>query len=227
MKNIINKKIIMIGTPIFLMLLFILVYLKGFTNDIDSIRFKKEYENLNKEYYTIKINKNNPIKYSNYNEIFNVIKKKTGIIFFGYPEDNNSRFAIEMLLNVIENNTFDTKIYYLDIHKDRDAYTIENDKLVYKKENNKELKGTKNYFKLLKLLDKNLSDYTISIGEKNYEVGEKRIYFPSFVFIKNGKVIEVITATIDLESDELYEIFENYLLNMYSSSCEVGNTQPC
>ena len=89
--NILNKEKLLIAlTPILLVLLFILSYIKNFTND--SIKFKKEYESFNDKYYSIKINEDNPIKYSNYNEIFKVIKKKTGIIFLGYPEDNNSRY---------------------------------------------------------------------------------------------------------------------------------------
>ena len=219
-----KEKLLMAATPILILLLFILLYLKGFT--MDNIKFKKEYENLNIEYYTIKINNNNPIKYSNYNEVFKVIKKKTGIIFLGYPEDNNSRFAIEMLLKVIENNKFKTKIYYLNINNDRDSYTIENNKLVYQKINNEKIKGTKNYFKLLKLLDNYLPEYIISLDDKDFKVGEKRIYFPSFIFVKNGKIIDVYSATTDLESSEIYNTFENYLLTMYSS-CKSRNGKLC
>ena len=222
-----KETIIMILSPVLFVLLFILIYLKGFTTNIDNIKFKREYEKLNKEYYTIKIDSDNPIKYSNYNELFDVIENKTGIIFLGYPEDNNSRFGIETLLRVIKDNEINTKIYYLDIHNDRDSYVIENDKLVYQKENNKELKGTKNYFKLLKLLDNNLPDYTINFNSKSYEVGEKRIYFPSFIFVKSGSVIAVYNITTELKSTELYDIFENYLLNIYSSSCTSGNVEPC
>lgn len=224
------EKLLMITMPILLVVAIVLGYFKVIRTQNDSIKFKNEYENLNsnKNYYKINIDKENPIKYSSYKEIFEVLKSKTGIIYLGYPEDNNSRFAIETLLKVIEENNVDTTVYYLDIHNDRDSYTIENNELVYDiDKNGNQIKGTENYFKLLKLLDKNLSEYILYLDDKEYDVEEKRIIFPSIIFVNKGEVLGIEYASTDMEFEDLYYAYEHYILDMYSSVCDTNKETPC
>ena len=226
-----KNKIIIVLMPILLIIMAILGYFNAFNTNTDSIRFKLEYESLNSknDYYKVRIDSNN-IKYSSYDEIFDVIKNKTGIIYFGYKECNDCRFAIETLLKTIKENSIDSKIYYLDNHMDRDSYVIDDEKLVYEKDDKgNEIKGTDNYFKLLELLDKNLSDYVIYLDNKKYEVGEKRLHFPSIVFIKDGNVLDIVYATQDMDYNDLKTIYEDYLFDMYSNTCDTNKdiNTPC
>ena len=64
------------------------------TTSKDAVTFKKEYEplnnrvnpNNNKLYPEVSISNDNPVKYSSYDEIFEVLKSGTGVIYFGFPE---------------------------------------------------------------------------------------------------------------------------------------------
>ena len=223
-----KENLLLILMPILIAFMSILGYLKLINGINDPIKFKSKYESLNNKYYKVKISKDNSIKYSSYNEIFDVIKSKTGIIYLGYPECNDCRFAIETLLNVVSDNKIKTTIYYLDIHNDRDSYTIENEKLVYEKdENNNEIKGTENYFKLLKVLDENIFEYILYIDDKEYDTKEKRIHFPSIIFVKNGKILGLEYASTDIKYKDLYNIYQDYISDMYSSTCDNLKEEAC
>lgn len=174
-----KEKLLMTFVPILFVLLAIFSYLK-LTNVNDSIKFKKEYESLNgektssgKKYKKVEISSSNLIKYSNYDEIIDLIENGTGIIYLGFPECPWCRSMVPVLLEVAKDNKMD-KIYYLNIKNERDSYTVEDGKLTYAlDEEGKEIKGTKGYFKLLKALDSYLSDYVILLDDQKYEVGEK------------------------------------------------------
>ena len=223
-----KEKVIMILTPILLILLFSIGYIKVITTDMDGIKFKNEYEKLNNKYYKVKIDKNNNIKYSNYKEVFKVLESNSGIIYLGYKEDDNSRYAIETLLKVLKHKKSTDTVYYLDIHNDRDSCVVENDKLVYElDENGNELKGTKNYLKLVEKLREYLPDYTISLDGKTYSNGAKKIFFPSIIFVKKGQILGIENIYEDMEYDEVYDIFDSYLSNTDLSTCDIEKSGPC
>ena len=77
------------------------------------IKFKEEYEKYNKEYIELNLENANIIKYSNNEEINEIIKNKTGVIYIGSPKDNLSRKAIEILLDAADNTGLE-KIYYIN-----------------------------------------------------------------------------------------------------------------
>ena len=196
----------------------------------DAIRFKNEYESYNDEYLNLSINKSNPIKYSNYEEVFKILESENGIIYIGSPDSNWCRSAIPALFDVLKDNKIET-LYYLNIKSDMDYYTVEDSELTYALDDNgNEMKGTENYFKLLSALDNYLPDYTIQLEDTTYELGEKRIYFPTVLFIKDGNIVGVHTSTVASQSDssikltdeeynELYNIYEDYIIDMNSETC--------
>lgn len=241
MKN--EKKIFILAT-IMCAALVVLAYLRLVNNnDVteDSIKFKEEYEALNnkettlgRKYKELKIEENNPIKYSNYDEIIDIIKNKTGIIYLGFPECPWCRTALPVLFDVVKENKIDT-IYYLNIKNERDSYIVEDGKLTYAlDENGKEIKGTDGYFKLLDALKEHLSDYIINIDGKSYEVGEKRLYAPSVIFVKEGKVLGIQVSTVESQTDgyepltkeayeELYSIYDDYIAEIKSTTCSTDS----
>ena len=161
-------------------------------------------------------------------ELFKVLKNDTGIIYLGNSKDNNSRFVIQTLLNVIKDKNINTKIYYLDILNDRDSYSIEDNKLVYETDSKgNEIKGTKNYFKLMEYLDDFLGEYIIYLNDIEYNTNEKRIPVPAIIFIKDGNILGLEYGSIDMNKDDLYSIFEEYILDMYSSTCDTNIVEPC
>lgn len=204
----------------------------------DSLKFKEEYEALNgkdnnqgNQYKEVSISKTNPIKYSNYEEIIDVIKNKTGIIYLGYPECPWCRNAIEVLLDVAKEYSIN-KIYYLNMYNERDYYEVKNGELVYKKDQDgNDIKGNEGYFKLLQALDDQLDDYIIKSGDKSFNVGEKRIYVPLVIFVKDGKVIGTHTSTVSSHKDgydsltskqreELSEIYAEYVSQVSDNVCK-------
>ncbi len=236
------KKILLIIIPIIVVLISVFLVFKFISsnkNITDAVKFKNEYESLNgketefgRKYKTVEISKNNPIKYIDYDKLYEILDSD-GIIYLGYSKCQECRVAIEVLLDVAKANNVD-KVYYLDMENERDSYIVEDGKLVLSKDlDGNENKGTDNYFKLLEKLDEYLSDYIVMVEDKKYEVGEKRIFTPSFIFVKNGKIlgIEVSIVGSELEEDqeltkeeydELFSTYEDYILDIYGSACTTG-----
>lgn len=210
-------------------LLFLSVSCKN--NKSDAIKFKEEYESINgKKLYghkvkSLNISKNNPIKYSTYDEILDVIENKTGIIYLGYKECPWCRSAVPVLLEAASDYKIDT-IYYMDIKDERDTYEVKDNKLVLTK------KGTKGYYKLLKALDSELDEYVVTDADGNeYKTGEKRIYVPFIIFVLDGKIVGTHTSTVtsqesgydDLNEeqyDELNGIYANYIKELVNNYCD-------
>lgn len=240
-----KEKILMVLVPILCVLLVGLSYMK-INNNLkntteDSIRFKEEHESLNnkkiddnKSYLSIDIDSKNVVKYSNFDEIIDVIENKTGVIYLGFPECPWCRNMIPVLLKSAKKNNIDT-IYYLNIKNERSAYEVIDGKLSYKlDENKKEIRGSKGYLKLLETLDEYLNDYKIEKDGEVYETGEKRIYAPTVIFVRDGEIINLHVSTVESQKDpykpltteqhdELLEIFEESIQTMKKNACSTDS----
>lgn len=174
------------------------------TTSKDAVTFKKEYEalnnrvnpNNNKLYPEVSISNDNPVKYSSYDEIFEVLKSGTGVIYFGFPECPWARNLVPVMLSAAKEVEIDT-IYYLNIKDDRDVLMLnENGDIITEKE------GNKKYFELVEKLDSILDDYILTDNDgKSVSTGKKRIYTPLLIFVKNGKIIAHHTDTVDSQTD--------------------------
>lgn len=234
-----KEKVLLICLPILCAVAAITGYLAVINKDsnADALKFKEEYEALNGtvvyediKYSNLDISENNPIKYSNYDEIIDVIENKSGIIYLGFPECPWCRSALPVLFDVAKDNDINT-IYYLNILNDRDSYVVEDGELVYETdEDGNEKKGVEGYFKLLEALDEHLTDYVISYEDEEYETGEKRIYAPTVIFVRDGEVLGLHVSTVesqksgfdkmtDEQIEELYGIYEDYILEIENSTC--------
>lgn len=187
----------------------------------DSLKFKEEYESLNgkdtgynQTYQTLDIKSYNPMLYSNYNEIFEILEKGTGIIYFGFPECPWCRNLVPVLVSSALESKVD-KIYYLNIKEDRNTLT-----LTKKGKIKTEKQGNENYLKLVDIL----KDYLPAYDGLNDET-IKRIYLPTVVFVKDGKVIGLqeslesyqkrvennpFDPMTEAEQKELLDIFKGY-----------------
>ena len=165
----------------------------------DSEKFKEEYESFNGkknnyfEYRTLSINDDNPFVYSTAEDIVKRIEnKETFIVYFGDPECPWCRSVIEEA--VASANEIDIeKIYYVRMwdgfHNEilRDTYELEDGTPKEKS------KGTEAYYKLLNYFFNLLEDYTLTDDNDNIvDVGEKRLFAPSFISIENGNAKELI-----------------------------------
>lgn len=170
----------------------------------DGIKFKNEYESLNnrvnsnnnKLYPKVSISKNNVVKYSSYDEVLEILKSGSGVIYFGYPECPWCRNLVPVLLSAAKESELDT-IYYLNIKNDRDLLILDDESKI-----KTEKEGSKKYFELLKALDSILDDYVLTSNDgKEVSAGHKRIYVPLVVFVKDGKIIAHHTDTVSSQKD--------------------------
>lgn len=193
----------------------------------DASVFKREYESLNgkvnlndKEYLNVDIRENNQIKYIDIDEVIDLVEDGTGVIYLGYPECPWCRTIVPILLNSASNMSLET-VYYYNPKDIRDNRVLDEEgNIVVEKE------GSKEYFELVDLL----SDYLLPYNELNDE-SIKRLYVPAIVFVRNGEIIDVHTATISSQTDpyveltteqemELISILEGKINKVYEIVCD-------
>lgn len=199
----------------------------------DAQKFKDEYENLNnktneknnKKFQEVEISKSNVIKYSSYDEVEEVLKNGTGVIYIGTPECPSCRNIVPVLLRSSEEVELDT-IYYLNVENDRDLLILDNNKKIIT-----EKKGSKQYYNLVKSLDSILDEYILtSIDGDEVKTGNKRINDPLVIFVKDGKIIYFYKDTnkdidpykpfSDRQSEELLLEYIKYMGVVSGSICD-------
>ena len=184
-----------------------------------GLEFKKSYEKLNgvvnkvgKTHRSVSIDKNNPYKKIDSKTIIEKINnKETFYLYIGDELCPWCRSVIEKSIEVSKKMNVKT-IYYIDIWDDdgneifRDKYEIKDKKIV------KTIDGTPEYKKLLKLFDSLLTEYFISDGTgEKVSTNEKRIYAPSYIYIRKGKPIKLVEGISDKQTDSREELSEDIL----------------
>lgn len=153
-----NKKIILISSIVFILLITLLVLFLVFKKnkinkniDEEKIKFAEEY----------KTTKDNVFTYRTIEEINKILKNGTGLVFLGFPECPWCRGYVPIINEVAKKEGLE-KIYYFNIYEDRKNNTDEYQEMV------KLLKGFLRYD----------------------DEGNERIYAPSLIAVKNGKILE-------------------------------------
>lgn len=211
MKN--NIKIIILA--ILIIISCITIYVKN--NQNDEIKFKNEYEKLNeketkqgKKYLNVNINKKNKTKYASFEEIENILTNKSGVIYFGFPECPWCRNIIEPLLEAAQETEIN-QIYYFNALNIRDEKHLnDNKEIITDKE------GTQEYKKLIEIMYNELGEYE-GLNDKTI----KRLYFPTVVFIKDGKILNIHIGTLEEQTDPytpLTEKQKDTLKNIYKTN---------
>lgn len=176
----------------------------------DAMKFKNEYESLNgvvneateNEYIEVNIDEENPMVYKTGKEILDVLKNEDAIIYFGFAACPWCRNAVSVLLDAAKELNVD-KIYYVDILDIRDTY-----KFSGSIEPEQTKKGTDAYYEILKFLDKKLEKFYVKDEAGNmYDTGVKRLYAPTVVGVKGGKVVGFHESTIESQTDP-YELLD-------------------
>ncbi len=200
----------------------------------DVITFKEEYESLNgevsnsgRDYRSVSIDEDNPYIYITAEELIEKMDNgESFYVYFGSSMCPWCRSVIETATEVANSNSI-SEIYYVDIWDD-DGNEILRDKYIINDNNELEqtIEGTSTYYEILERFNDFLDDYTLTDDDgKEVNVGEKRLYAPTFVFIENGEVSRLVTGIPDsLNSpyDELTEeikndqeeIFEEFFSNL-------------
>lgn len=147
-----KKKCVYIVIAILIMILVIgyLIFFNKSKDNNDAQKFALEYG----------ITTNNVFVYRGQQEIINILKNGTGIVYLGFPECPWCKEYVKYLNEVAKESNFN-KIYYLNILNDR--------------KNN-----TEEYQEIVSLLDEYLH-YS--------DEGTKRIYVPAVIVVQNGKIL--------------------------------------
>ena len=199
--------------------------------DEGIVKFKEEYERLNgkvnesngKEYPIVEISNKNPVKYSSYDEILEVLKSGTGVIYLGYPECPWCRNLVPIMLSAASEVELDT-IYYLNIKEDRDLLILDDTGKVIT-----ENEGKKKYLELVDALSDILDNYILTDSNGNtYDTGRKRIYVPLIICVKDGNIVDHHLGTLDAQEDPYVELTdrqkEELLLKLMNSFSVVSGT---
>jgi len=200
----------------------------------DALRFKEEYEALNgtmnetnkMNYPVVEINESNPFVYKTDDEIVEMLDHGTGVIYFGFANCPWCRSAIPLLLKASESTSLG-EINYVDISNIRDRLTLdENNQVVVEKE------GTNGYKEILKRLDSVLEKYYLTDKNgKKVDTKEKRLFAPTVIAVKDGKILDVHVDTVktqtngyaglnEKEQEELFQIYQKMILKLLDSSCD-------
>lgn len=206
-------------------------------NSTDGAKFKREYEKLNGEkvasgakYQTIKVPRNNKMKYSTMSEAIELLDKGTGLIYFGMSDCPWCRNVVPVLIEKTNCSCLDD-ILYIDMSEARNTYEIIDESPKETKEADKE------YYELLHILDEYLDNYTITDEDGvEHVLNEKRIYLPLVVAVKNGAIVGAHTGTVELSDDqtafdkltdtqksELGVVFDNMLKELAKEKTTCGD----
>lgn len=107
------------------------------------------------------VTSDNPFVYRSVDQIINILEKGTGVVYLGFPECPWCQAYVPYVEEVAKKVGID-KVYYFNIKEDR--------------KNN-----TEEYQKIVKILDVYLP---------NDDEGNKRIYVPAIIVVRNGKIVE-------------------------------------
>lgn len=181
--------------------------------------FKKEYEALNgqtgkngSEYRKITIDKKNPFVTTTAEKVLEKVENgETFYVYFGDAKCPWCRSVIEKAVEVANDNKI-SEILYVPIW-DNEGNEVLRDKFVINSEGllEKTAEGTETYNKLLEKFDALLEYYTINTDGVISNIGEKRIFAPTFIYVKKGEATRMTTGTPEELTDPRGELTKEIL----------------
>ena len=231
-----KKKIIMLITAIVVVALAIGFGIFAFTRpkqelNKDAIKFKEEYTEYNdkvneyngKGYVKVNLDDDNTFRYLTENEAVELLDKGTGVIYFGFPTCPWCRSLVSTLGKVAKEKN--ETIYYLNVLDLRSSYKVTDGKAVKVKD------GSAGYYQILELLKDELEDYLVTDKNgKSYKTNEKRLYAPTLVAVKDGKVTSIHVGTVESQesgNDPLNETQIAEIEGIIKKLIASKNTEAC
>lgn len=180
----------------------------------DEKKFKNEYESLNgtENNKKISVSSENHVKYISIDEAAKMLDSGSGVIYFGFAGCPWCRNAVPVLVDAVKSTELDT-LYYVNIRPEskkendiRDEFTLDSRNKARKTKD-----ASDSYYEVLLALANELNDYVLTTDtDKKVNTGEKRLYAPTVVAVKNGVVVGFHEGTY--EDHELDE--ENHLSDL-------------
>ncbi len=176
-------------------------------HSLDSLYFKNDYEAYNNdvnEYeeasISLTIDENNPVIYATLDEINEILKEGSGIIFLGSPSNAYARVMAPILISHANTYHIDT-IYYCDMSDLRDKKYLNDDGEI-----ETEIEASPAYYELLD----NLGSYASTYYCLNDE-SVKRIYLPTLISVVNGEILYFHQGTISSQDDPYISLEEEQI----------------
>ena len=225
------KRIITLSVALLALILIIGYFRTNATED--EIKFRREHEELNgvvndnnNTFSTMNLPKRNGISYATEEDVIDLLQQGTGIIYFGFATCPWCRAALPEFFEVSsEFNQID--LLYLDIRYIRDLRELVNDEIVIREQ------GSRGYREILSILGDKASIYR-GLNDDNI----RRIYAPTFIFVRNGQIVGIHEGTVDSQDDpwtplttqqqnELREIYRRLFvrINENTSKCPSETNQ--
>ena len=218
-----NQKILILIIAVLIVLTGVIVFLTVKNQKdkpaVKTSEFKEEYEKLNgvvndsgHTYPTVEVDADFNIIYATEDDVLDILKKGNGVIYFGFPTCPWCRNMIKPLISAAQSNGLE-EIYYLNIMDIRDSLSVnDSGDIVTDKE------GSKNYKKILKELDSILDTYYVkdAMGTE-VSTNEKRLYAPTVVAVKKGKVVAHHVGTVSSQTDPYTELTKEQQEELYST----------
>ena len=174
-----------------------------------------------------KVPEDNVFYTSDKDGVLKLLEHGTGVILLGFKECPWCRSVIESLIEVSSDLGLE-EIYYVDVKDIRDTMKVNDDGKV---ETDK--KGTSGYYKLLKLLDNVLDDYTLTNKDnEGVSANEKRVYAPTVISIVDGKAEDMTTGISDAQTDAYMKLTDEMKKETYNKfkcvlECVTENKNSC
>ena len=215
----------------FIFTLFFTVACNGREDELraDEKKFKEEYESINGKkrgestIMPISIADHNRMKYIDSDEVIRILEGKSGVIYFGFPQCPWCRNIVPVLIDAGEEADLDV-IYYANLSSERDKKERKDGEIVTIEE------GSQKYKKIIQHLREHLGVYEGLEDDTIF-----RLYFPTVLFVKNGKVESVHIGTVDSHKDpykaltskqekELKNIYRKGITKVQSLTCDTNKT---
>jgi hypothetical protein len=187
--------------------------------EADDTSFKTEYESLNGQtsdsgstYRTVTIPSDNPMVTVTAEDVVSRIENgDTFYVYFGDALCPWCRSTIETAISEAQDAGID-EIDYVDIWDDEGNEVLRDEYELQDGEAAETYAGTDAYQTLLEDFDSLLDEYTLSDDDGNeVDVGEKRIYAPTYIYIENGKAVDLVTGISDQQEDAYGELTDAIL----------------
>ena len=204
------------GLKLIFISLFILL-LTGCSSD--ALRFKNEYEDLNKDeqYRKVSISNRNPFVYKEVSDIVKMMEnKETFVVYFGFSKCPWCRSMIEELITSAKDFKV-KKIYYVDVLDVRDTLKLKDGMIQIEKE------ASSDYYKLLDLMGDVLDRYVVTDGDISMDANEYRIYAPNVIYVKDGKALVKTTGISSLQTSSNMELTSEMKKESYKLISDVLN----
>lgn len=189
----------------------------------NALKFKEEYEAVNKTGLDITIPENNKMKYASFIDVMNLLENGTGVIYFGFPECPWCRNIVPVLINSAEDTEIEEILYFNALSIRDKKHLDEFGNIITDQE------GTNEYYQLVEKLSSILGPYE---GLNDDMI--KRLYFPTVVFVKDGKIIGSHIGSVEsqtdpsikltkAQTDELYQIYTENIQKTLGLVCTDGS----